>query len=345
MNNDGAKRIYYLDYLRVLAIISIVVGHNATPYFWGNIDSSQWKAVNIYETVLRPFLPVFLMISGSLFLNRQIPIKKIYSKYVVKMLVAVVAWSLFYAIVAPDPSLGFVTQFAQGFYHLWFMKLMILIYLLLPLIKRLADNKRASMVYLIVAGIIFTLGQGISILHDFVSVSAVETNPVLNFIYYFRDSALMQMIGYVGYFMLGHHLAKMEPVKKIRVSIYALALLSFAFTYKAQYVVAFGAQGPSENYYGPFMLNIFFPSVALFLFFKNLELDGNSFIQQLSKISFGVYLIHPIVIIWLEKYFGIRSVMINPLFGILLVGILTAAIAFVFSYILSRIPVVNKYLV
>ena len=41
-------------------------------------------------------VPVFVMISGALFLNRDIPLERIYTKYASRLLIAWLAWSILY---------------------------------------------------------------------------------------------------------------------------------------------------------------------------------------------------------------------------------------------------------
>ena len=57
---------------------------------WNEADpiSFQWNVFNIYNGLVRWCVPVLLMISGPLFLKRDIPIKTLYSKYILRLAIA-----------------------------------------------------------------------------------------------------------------------------------------------------------------------------------------------------------------------------------------------------------------
>lgn len=80
-NSPTTKHIVYFDYLRITAIIAIVVLHSASQnWYAADITSPTWNAFNIYDSLMRWGVPVFVMISGALFLSKEQPIKKIYKK-------------------------------------------------------------------------------------------------------------------------------------------------------------------------------------------------------------------------------------------------------------------------
>lgn len=73
------KRRYYLDVLRIVAICAIVLLHVAGSYWYQlSVYTSEWQAINLYDCITRWGVPVFVMISGALFLDpaREQPIKK-----------------------------------------------------------------------------------------------------------------------------------------------------------------------------------------------------------------------------------------------------------------------------
>ena len=94
------KRIRYFDQLRAFAILAVVILHVSGQNF-RNIDihSGDWFAMNIWESMSRWGVPVFAMISGALFLNREISLKMIYGRYVLRMGAAYIVWSTFYALM------------------------------------------------------------------------------------------------------------------------------------------------------------------------------------------------------------------------------------------------------
>jgi surface polysaccharide O-acyltransferase-like enzyme len=87
------------------------------PYV--ELVGTEWNIYNICNSASRWGVPVFVMMSGALFLPREIPTKTLYKKYILRMTIAYVVWSAFYAVV--DPIGQFV--FTEG-YQLSFVEIL-----------------------------------------------------------------------------------------------------------------------------------------------------------------------------------------------------------------------------
>ncbi|MBR1761137.1 MAG: acyltransferase family protein [Schwartzia sp.] len=67
------KRIIYLDYLRVLAMLAVMILHIACMGFHELDGSSlEWQILNFYDGIVRWGVHVFVMSSGKLFLSNDI---------------------------------------------------------------------------------------------------------------------------------------------------------------------------------------------------------------------------------------------------------------------------------
>ncbi len=77
------KRIVYIDYLRVVAILGVIMLH-VSAQNWYNIDVSSfaWQTFNFFDAISRYGVSIFVMISGALFLGKDISIKTICKKYI-----------------------------------------------------------------------------------------------------------------------------------------------------------------------------------------------------------------------------------------------------------------------
>lgn len=64
------QRLWNLDILRIVSIAAVVIIHTASQYL-GKLDvtSPYWEIFNFYDGIVRWAVPVFVMISGALFLN------------------------------------------------------------------------------------------------------------------------------------------------------------------------------------------------------------------------------------------------------------------------------------
>lgn len=85
------KRIYWMDILRITALFCVMLMHSvASCWYITPVTQTEWHIYNIYDGLIRFCVPVFIMISGSMFLNpdREIPVSLLYRKYIPRILCA-----------------------------------------------------------------------------------------------------------------------------------------------------------------------------------------------------------------------------------------------------------------
>lgn len=354
MNGDCQKlvvdRQINLDYLRVLATLAVIILHIASAnWHITDVNGLAWQSFNFYDSAVRWCVPIFVMISGALFLPKEISLKKLYSKYIFRMFTAFMTWSLFYSVIDYINGKTFtsvIKGFVQGHYHMWFLLMITGIYICIPLIKTLVSETIYIKYYLIVSFVFaFLFPQIICLLKDFSSGPMIKIANIVN-----RNITYMNMnfvMGYVFYFVLGYYINSIKLSKKQRLCIYCLGIIGFCFTVIFDSIIAIKTQKACDNYYGNFMVNILLESLAVFVFFKYVDFKKqkmNVIIIKLSKFSFGAYLIHALVIEQSSKY-GINSMMCNPLVAVPITAIIVFTISFIISFICNNIPILKKYIV
>ena len=69
MEQTGSQRVACYDVLRVAATFAVVALHLSAQH-WADTDiySTAWQAFNLYDSLVRWTVPVFVMISGVFFL-------------------------------------------------------------------------------------------------------------------------------------------------------------------------------------------------------------------------------------------------------------------------------------
>ena len=181
------------------------------------------------------------MINGAIFLQRDIPIKKIYSKYIKRMVIAFIVWSLFYGIFEEGGPGDKARAFIEGHYHMWFVLMIIGIYMCIPIIKPIVKSE-LLMKYFLVLSLIFTFAipEIFKIAYDTGSYTlrllADSGNAVIS------DVNMYMVLGYVSYFILGYYVNNKDLSKKMRYNIYLLGLLGFVFTIEADAFVSLKLQ-------------------------------------------------------------------------------------------------------
>ncbi len=134
-----AQKISWIDNLRAVACLMVIVIHTTTWYITGPMAASgiTWDIANLLNSASRVCVPLFFMISGYLFFGER----SAQPRHLLRLVLCL----LFYSSVA----LVYITWFTPiseshslmkllqkpVFYHLWFFFAIIGIYLLSPLIQ------------------------------------------------------------------------------------------------------------------------------------------------------------------------------------------------------------------
>lgn len=358
---ENTNRIAYFDHLRILATFLIMLLHTAA-YHWYDTDisSTSWLILNGWKTLTDHAVLLFIMISGSLFLGRDVPVKKIFSKYVLRMACAFIFWSFIYALAANFRS-GIRSIFdvtLSSHYHLWFIPMIAGLYICLPVLRQFVKTDKILRYFLLISFIFaFILPNVLNILSDF--GSGLRVSGYLGGLTLARyagfindrlsDAKIYMITGYAFYFLTGYFLNKAELTRKCRVILYILGAAGLLVTYALTTMDFFRTGTPSDTYHYNFSIGVVFSAVATFVLFKNIirapESGGGKFIRMLSKYSFGAYLIHALIIEQIALRLGLNALTFSPVLSVPVIAIITFVLSFAISALLNRIPFINKYIV
>jgi surface polysaccharide O-acyltransferase-like enzyme len=292
-------------------------------------------------------VPVFVMISGALFLKSFNSLKKLYFKNILRIVVALVFWSVVYAIVnnkGINLSISFFGEIADGFGHCWFLFMILGLYIVVPILKRIVDSQMITKYFLALSFLFTFLIPRLLILYTALfgrEASIISKN--MNELYLYLP------LGYTGYYVLGYYLQYYKVSKKVEVSIYMLALLTVFFN---SFFVCYNfgnniiRRSFPLGYLTPIVL---IQSVAIFLFFKNnIHIQSPSLKRLLSKLSrytFGVYLVHIIIMNLLFDDLGITNLFGYSILSMIMVSIITFLLSLFISGLINKIPILNRYII
>lgn len=338
------NRILNLDYLRVLSAFAVMILHiSAQNWYYVPTNSFSWQIFNLFDSSVRWAVPVFIMISGALFLNKKKTVKDIYSKYILRLMISFIFWGIIYGIIF---NYGKQTILV-GAYHMWFIPMIIGIYICLPILYKVVESKDIEQ-YFLILGFLFAIlvPQTVNLLNDFSCDFLRKLSSIIQTNY--SNLNLHLVLGYTFYFILGHYLMKVAVKKEFRVIIYILGIIGFIATFSFTSYLSIKNQSPIGTYYNNFSINVFFESIAIFIWFKYHSFKKEKYyplIIKLSKYSFGAYLIHVLIIDRLNQIFGLNTLSFNPIISILFIGIIVFILSFLVSWICNSIPRINKYIV
>lgn len=346
------QRTKYFDYLRVFATFAVIMLHTSGVWFVGEeIGSSEWLISLVYNSATRYAVPIFVMISGAVFLGRDIDTKKIYTKYILRIATAFVFWSFIYAVITDSTAniKGMVVNVLYGHYHMWFLYMIIGLYILVPILRKVVETKEVTKYFLGLA-IVFAV-----LIPQMVELADVLPQPI-QLLGEITDTVVGKLnvnlcAGFVGYFVAGYYLNNIEISLKWRRIIYVLGCIGYVATVVFSAVLCIVQNKANEMFFGSFTLNIVLFAVAAFVFGKY-ELEESKIfgklseqIEKMAQYSFGAYLVHALILNKIMGLLDFHATTLNTIILIPVISMLVFAISMGISALLQQIPIVKKYIV
>lgn len=350
MEQREVNRTAYYDYLRLFAIFAITMVHVAA-YCWYYMDVNlpEWFILTGYKCFNRPPVLLFIMISGALFMGREIPVKVLYKKYILRLVIAFIFWNLVYALVlgVQRGISGVIYEFFKVNYHFWFLLVIIGLYICIPLLKLIVKSEKITRYFLVVSFVFaFLIPEIIAVINGFGGETLVKYTGIVGGHIY--DMNLNMFIGYPFFFVAGYYLSHTEISRKVRIVIYILGILGAAAGIILTTCHSRMTGDASDLFCNCFMVHEMLEAVAIFVFFKyNINKVGKvgAFLGRISKFTFGSYLVHDLIIRLMFDVLGLSALSFAPIIAVPVLALITQIIGMAFAALLSKIPFVNKYLV
>ncbi len=327
------KRVVWADLLRIVSIFCVVVLHVSgkgwTEY---SFDTHRWMLCNIFDGLTRFCVPVFVMLSGMTFLD---PDKKINLKRSISRIAAAyVFWSALYAFAASyrEGFGAFFSRFVKGHYHLWFLYMIAGLYLITPFLRKITADRKLCEYYML-----------LSFLFALLLPTLRKMGYPLEF---FDKFGINFVMGYSGYFVAGYYFYKNDSSRKARCVLYALGVTGSLITVFGTYLISMNAMTAKDYLYSYYSPNVMLASVALFVAFKNLKTGkiNTKRIERISRLTFGIYLVHDLFLTATLAFSGASSFYMTVPF-IFIVSTAVFAVSLFVSYVISLIPVLNRYII
>ena len=343
-------RIAYIDWLRVIACFAVILFHiSGSCGLTLELSSENYIIMELFHSLVIWCVPIFIMISGALFLNpeKEISIHKLYVHNTFRIFASFVFWSLVYAsynfIGSEDSNRinGWIIQFLGGHFHMWFLWLIIGLYILTPILRKISKDKKL-MQYLILISIFFNFV--IPFLLDITNIFIPAFQPIVRIIQSHLTNLNLQAIGgYITYFFLGYYLSMIKLNDEKEKLLSWLGIGASIAIVELAYISFQNAFSSRDELFQFSSFLVLIQSTSIFLTCKYYFYDKSSkIISILSKYSFGIYLVHMLIIYLLVSY-KITPLVINPIFGIAMMSVLTFLISFGVIALISRMPIIKKW--
>lgn len=340
----AGERLVYIDALRLLAILMVVVLHTSARALTKSPAFGEvWWAGNLFDSLSRWSVPVFVMVSGTLLLNapRSESVEAFLRRRFSKILIPFFFWSGIYlcfrGLILKEPlSAWLIAQNLlqdPAFYHLWFMYVILGLYLITPILRNwLPGAAEPTLRYALGLWALFTcflpfgkhlLGLGLGLPMDFLT-------------------------GYAGYFVLGYYLNRQPRLPA--AWLWCLFLSGALLTLLGTWALTQQKHGLLDqlmfSYFSPNVLGMSVGVFGLFQGAPRWQSAPPAWLTPLSQCSFGIYLCHPLLLALALNtttmhQFKLENVLLAAWWGIPLCSVLVFGLSLGLVLLLRKVPLLK----
>lgn len=327
------KKYYgYLDILRILSAFAVIMIHVVTASVFTNLNvtTGQVTVCSCIHSIMNFSIAIFLMITGFIFLGNKINYTyQNMKKYLIKIVSALICFGVFYSMLEQIFTTRTIVlnMIPRAFYdiitgnlwdHMWYLYVVIGMYFIIPIIKPVFLNNKLNTLITITA-IIYLFNIVIPEFEGYTGIAINFSIPING--------------GFLFYVFAGGCLAKMDT-DNIKISWSIFGIIGSILLIIMRYI-AFIPSFFSE--YNSIIISIL--SISVFCLCRSLFKNyiPNKVVIEVSKCTWGIYLIHPFFLNIQLKLLGINPLLILPQITIVIDAITLFAISLLASYILRKI--------
>lgn len=333
-------RVVWIDVVRSVGVVGFVLAHVAAFGLYSvPLGGESWYACNAYNALCRMTIPMFVMVSGAMFLPRSSSMWP----YVRRILLTLLFWGAVFVILMSSPWLGGDGNYSPRSLlwlligkpeHLWFLYMIGGLYLITPILRVIAGNHRVALYYLAIWAVCCIMLPTAALapgLHDYLPAGLQRIS--------------LEGVGlYSGYFILGHLLAGPlgDRYDRLGLPLFLLGtFLTFGLTATDLMLSGEYHGGLNDNY----TVNVCLSGVGGFLMFRHwlkhaaLPRWVDTAVNVLAVNTMGIYMIHYPLFLILNRHAGGYNLIQTwgwltvPLFA-LSVGVATV----ILTLVIRRIP-------
>lgn len=339
------KRDGSIDLIKSIAILSVLTIHAFTSCFRSPMGTPDWYGGMFLSAAARAGVPLFLMATGALMLdpNRELSIKRLYTRYLPRLLIALFFWAWLYHVydlwqsgTLDAGNLWF--RFKRLFFfdhesHLYYLHIILLFYAMLPVLRVFTKHADRKTLFYALA-VWFVTGILLPTLRPYYPYNRFDGIPV--------QWMLNMTWASMGYGLLGYAIATGKRNRRIWL---LLLLVGLAATYGGTILATLKKGSLDDRFLQGFSVNTCFYAAGIFGLCKSKRSEkGSAIFRYISLASFCVYLSHMLAIKRL-KLAGFMDITDISVLMIPLIVLTVFAACLVLYWILSKIPLVRRYLI
>ena len=348
--NDLTKKKKYYEVLRIVAIFSVMFSH--TPGFnaVGQANGISFALQMIFAIMTRVSVPTFFMVSGALLLGRSEPVSKTL-KRAVRFALCLLLFSLLSYLRKINFKLSdfwlqyFITEVYSGMMSetYWFLYSYISFVLMLPFIRRLAQNMTNLEFKYMVA---FVLAIGLIKILQFV-LSGGTLSYSAGFVFFILETIVFYPL--LGYYI--EHKTSDEYFKRKSVAVLLLSsLCAYAITcLSTRYCISCIFNGVECSWSSLIDSLRIVIAFSVFYFAKYLisgDCSGKfgKSIAIIASCVFGAYLIEPVISPSFKPLYDFLQPHVGTFFASKIWCLINIVSGCFITFLLKRIPGIKKLL-
>jgi surface polysaccharide O-acyltransferase-like enzyme len=333
----------WVDCARAFAAFGVVAVHVSASIYnrFGEISPASWWLSNVVNTPFRCSMPLFVLISGSLLLGREYDIFSFYRKRAARLIPPLVFWSviyIFFRVCCGDDLMWIIKKDilvdGRAYVHLWFLTMISCMMIIVPYLNALVLGKKLDAIeikMLIVISIVF---------YCFLWASGFIME-----IKKYSMKWFLTFFNFIPYFLLGFYINKY--VEKINLKCISAILISVLILINVtglgfSYIVCKDFSIIKDHIIMDDSPLVFIQVIVICVLMKinQDKLPMHRVIRAMSENSFGIYLIHPLIIYFLSSILprGFKEQQFYIIFAIFSVtGISLMIVSFIRKWKIGRI--------
>lgn len=295
------KHIYYFDYLRIFALVSVIFMHAASAPLRAGVGGTDWQLTNAFTSLAFTAVPLFLMMSGYLSLTSEKTADYMFvlKRRLPRLVCTLAAWTaaaaLWLAISEGGGIRCFSSYLLSGFsgpimVHFWYMYTLIALTVISPFLYLGLANMGETGKKVTAALVVLVLLQ--------TTVTILLPDKLKAYLVIDLFDALKLFGGSLSAYLLGYFLGTMKkriPNWALILTAAAdLCLIAAATAAKSAAKGKYDAALQAQN--GGFVILL---AACIFLLFRQ-NWDADCAFRRtaspLVELSLGVYLIHNILV-------------------------------------------------
>jgi len=332
-------RAYWIDLLRFLSGVLVISIHTCVASWvsYGQIPTFDWQIINIFMSISMSWgVPIFVMISGYVILGRDIDTRKFYVSKAKRLIPALLFWSIFYSLFNYfffDNSLKdlmwelTIGLFLSGktYYHLWYLSMFIWLIAVTPFINKWIKAEKITLADLKIVFIIcccYMLFNSLSFVKAAITPSGIE----------WYNSFALNLVYFIAGYYIGNNSKEINLSNRFLLTTYFI-LLSIATL--LNYVAVREGIIKDNLILGAGSIFSFVLPAIVFLVFSRYKANVASTpaMKLLSELALGMYLVHPFVLYFIQKY---TNILISNLIIDIIVTITLTTLTSIIAIILLR---------